>query len=356
MDKNIFIVWIRIGDYHLARINAVKDIYGKENVFSADIAGSDSLYKWTLDNVDNHFVLSDKPAEAGDFWARFRNYKKIVKQHNIKYCCLAGYGRKEFIAYIIWSKLTGRKVLLFSESWYGKKSIGTFFKKLFLKLFVDKMLVSGIHARDFAVDILGQKPQNVAIPYSVVDNDHFKASKPYDPNHRVMLCMARYSEEKNQVRLIEAFLKSELSKTWTLKLVGAGPLKEKLQELIKDTDKVILSNWADYNTLPSIYENASFFVLASTFEPWGLVVNEAMSAGLPVAGAEVLGCRPDLITEKNGFVFDSFSTDSIRESFDKIAKLSDDELRAMSNESIRIIKDFTPQVWAQKMLGLLDIK
>ena len=356
MNKNIFIVWIRIGDYHLSRINAVKRIYGKQHVFSADIAGSDSLYKWNTGEVENHFILSDKPAEKGDFFNRFRNYRKVVKEHNIKYCCLAGYGRKEFIAYIIWSKLTGRKVLLFSESWYGKKSIGAFFKKMLLNLFVDKMLVSGINARDFAINILGQKKEKVAIPYSVVDNNHFKSDEPYNPQNKIMLCMARFSPEKNQERLIEAFLQSDLSKTWKLKLVGAGPDKEKLENLVKDTDKVIISNWADYNTLPSIYKNSSFFVLASIFEPWGLVVNEAMSAGLPVACASVVGCKPDLVTDKNGFVFDSFDTDSIKNCFDKISKLSDEQLVMMSDESKKIIENFTPEVWANKLLELLEIK
>jgi glycosyltransferase involved in cell wall biosynthesis len=46
-------------------------------------------------------------------------------------------------------------------------------------------------------------------------------------------------------------------------------------------------------------------VHASTTEQWGLVVNEAMAAGLPVLVSDRCGCAPDLVeVGVNGFTFD----------------------------------------------------
>jgi glycosyltransferase involved in cell wall biosynthesis len=46
------------------------------------------------------------------------------------------------------------------------------------------------------------------------------------------------------------------------------------------------------------------FVLPSTFEPWGLVVNEVMNAGRPILVSDRVGCGPDLVQPgRNGFIF-----------------------------------------------------
>ena len=253
------------------------------------------------------------------------------------------------------SKVLGRKVLIFSESWYGKRSFFNVVKSCFLKIFVDAFLVSGTRAKDFAENILKISSKKVAIPYSVVDNEHFKNPKQYNPNAKIMLCMARFSKEKNQEFLINAFLKSKLSKNWTLKLVGAGPLKEYLENKFKENDNIKLCNWANYSQLPEIYHNSSFFVLASTFEPWGLVVNEAMSAGLPVACSNAVGAIPDLVTQENGFIFDENNENQLIGVFDKISQLSDNQLLLMSSRSVEIIKGFTPEIWAEKVVKLLNI-
>ena len=46
------------------------------------------------------------------------------------------------------------------------------------------------------------------------------------------------------------------------------------------------------------FQNASCFVCPSLFEPWGLVVNEALSSGLPVIAAKEVGACYDLIAGK----------------------------------------------------------
>jgi glycosyltransferase involved in cell wall biosynthesis len=56
--------------------------------------------------------------------------------------------------------------------------------------------------------------------------------------------------------------------------------------------------------LPALYDLCDLFVLPSSYEPWGLVVNEVMNVGRPVIVSDRVGCWPDLVkSEVNGGIF-----------------------------------------------------
>jgi len=73
-------------------------------------------------------------------------------------------------------------------------------------------------------------------------------------------------------------------------IVGDGPLKGTLAN-------ATLLGFRNQSELPAIYAAADVLVLPSDRqETWGLVINEAMAAGLPVVASDAVGCVPDLIT------------------------------------------------------------
>src|SRR6185369_3826531 len=91
---------------------------------------------------------------------------------------------------------------------------------------------------------------------------------------------------------------------WKLVLLGDGPTN--LIRLIADLelqDSVLLPGFKQYEELPTYYGLANAFVHASTSEPWGLVINEAVASGLPVIVSNRCGCAPELVNG-NGFTFD----------------------------------------------------
>lgn len=67
------------------------------------------------------------------------------------------------------------------------------------------------------------------------------------------------------------------------------------------------------------YDNAHVFVLPSTSEQWGLVVNEAMAAGLPVIVSDKVGAAFDLVEGYNtGFIFNSADVDALSKSMKQL--------------------------------------
>ena len=110
---------------------------------------------------------------------------------------------------------------------------------------------------------------------------------------------------------------------WRLVITGDGKLRPSLMRRIDElgmAGDVLLPGFKQYDELPIYYGLASAFVHASTTEQWGLVVNEAMAAGLPVLVSNRCGCAPDLVQDGvNGFTFDPYDVDRLAELMLKVS-------------------------------------
>ena len=88
-----------------------------------------------------------------------------------------------------------------------------------------------------------------------------------------------------------------------LVLVGDGPDATTLREFAaaRSLCRVVFAGSRQPRDLPPIYAAADLFVLPSRHEPWGVVVNEAMAAGLPVVLTDRVGAAADLLVDgENG--------------------------------------------------------
>jgi sugar transferase (PEP-CTERM/EpsH1 system associated) len=120
--------------------------------------------------------------------------------------------------------------------------------------------------------------------------------------------IGRFSEEKDQITLVKAFLlllvKYDLSGiNIKLTLIGDGPLKEKLVRLLEDSSaskKTFMPG--ECNDIPAQLRGFDVFVLPSLGEGISNTILEAMSTGLPVIATNV-GGNPELIQDnETGFL------------------------------------------------------
>ena len=351
MKHNVLMIWNRVGDYHLARWRNLEARGFFKEVYTAQLGVSDRLYKWTSGN-DPILHLSQKPVEAFDLINRIKNFVSILKNKKINVVVLAGYGKLEYILFIIISQSLGKKVILFAESWYGTNTLKNLIKGLFLKKTVNGLFVSGIRAMTHFKNSLGLKKMRMMMGYSTVDNDHFSVQNDFRSN--IILCVARYSAEKNLFMLIKAFRRSKLFHSHILMLLGDGPLKDQLREEIGEySDKIILCDWKAYHELPACYASSKCLVLPSLFEPWGLVVNEAMAAGLPVIASNQCGCVEDLLQEGFGLTFDAHSEQDLISCLNELSRWQDKEFLHQSSLGKSTIKKFSLDSWSESLIKLV---
>ena len=87
--------------------------------------------------------------------------------------------------------------------------------------------------------------------------------------------------------------------------VGDGALRPTIEALARERDipGVVVTGFVNQSRIPEMYACGDIFVLPSLREPWGLSVNEAMAAGLPIIASDRVGCAADLIADGvNGYV------------------------------------------------------
>lgn len=122
------------------------------------------------------------------------------------------------------------------------------------------------------------------------------------------LYVGRLIPRKGVDELIEAFNHIAAKGDATLTIVGDGPEKRVLMQM--QTEKAArLTTWVgriENHRVCEFMAAADVLVLPSKYEPWGLVVNEAMAAGLPVIASRKVGAAVDLIrTGVTGLMLDN---------------------------------------------------
>ena len=78
--------------------------------------------------------------------------------------------------------------------------------------------------------------------------------------------------------------------------VGDGALAGAVTALLPP-GRGAVTGFVNQAELPSCYHAADILVLPSGSEPWGLVVNEAMAAGVLPVVSDRVGCAPDLVAD-----------------------------------------------------------
>jgi len=150
------------------------------------------------------------------------------------------------------------------------------------------------------------------VPYSV-DNDRFVAAskltseekaavrKRYNvPMDRpLVLYAAKFTHRKRPGDLLDAVrrLKGKNGRPYTVVMAGSGELERELRAFCAEhrLDNVVFTGFINQSELPRLYGASDVFVLPSENEPWGLAVNEAMCAGLPIVVSREVGCVADLV-------------------------------------------------------------
>ena len=137
----------------------------------------------------------------------------------------------------------------------------------------------------------------------------FRAEHGLSADRRHLLFSGRLIPVKRVDLLIDAFARiAEERPEWDLVIAGDGPLREALEQRVPEPlrQRVRWLGFCDMEPMVRAYHAADVLVLPSDYEPWGVVLNEAMAAGLAVVASDVVGAAYDMVSDRvNGRLFTS---------------------------------------------------
>ena len=142
-------------------------------------------------------------------------------------------------------------------------------------------------------------------------------------NAVVFVYVGRLENYKGLDLLLKSF-KSVDGENRRLLIVGDGSMRERVKRAAADESHIVYLGGKDFVGVIESFAVSDIAVLPSTFEPWGLVVNEAMAAGLPVIASDRVGCVDDLVLDqKTGIVFPSGELNYLVDAMEAVAEDSD---------------------------------
>ncbi len=360
---NISILFSNFGPYHLARFQAFKDVCNSQkwSCNGIELAQYQAEYPWKPENKKLKDtivpVTKNKQLEKINFIFLIKQLYHVLFQVKPDILVVSGYSRPAMLCAVLWTVINRKKAILLSES-KEDDAIRINWREM-LKLWLVKLyksaLVGGRIHKDY-LSKLGMSSQAIFYGYDVVDNEVFSPHKikslPKILNQPYFLSINRFIPKKNLLSLIESYSKYRQlvgNKAWDLVLCGDGELRDQIEDKIAQLnlqDVVHLPGFLQQEQLLPYFAHASCFVHASTTEQWGLVVNEAMAAGLPLLVSHRCGCFEDLVIEGvNGFGFKPENLEQLTQLMVNVSSENID-LQKMGQASLKHIQKYSPDYFA----------
>jgi len=211
---------------------------------------------------------------------------------------------------------------------------------------------NGAIAIKYFSEVFGYPKDRIFNQYLTVDIETIKDFRKYKnelkkqiiskynipPAKNVVIYSGRLIKRKNVDLIIKSL---EGLKNVFLLIVGDGEVNKELSKLAKNLkiDYKITGFIEDQEELFKIYYAGDLLVLPSSHDAWGLVVNEAMAAGLPVIVSNRCGCSLDLVKDgENGFILSDLENPKILRNL--IIKTLENKEK-FSKKSLEIIDNWT---------------
>jgi glycosyltransferase involved in cell wall biosynthesis len=332
--KKILLLWSPLADYTVACFKKLSEKKNIELYLIHQPGESDAPY--------DQFDL--------DFFKKVLVYKKENEKQLDDFCLnlapdiilMASWNYPFYMSIAKRSKRKGSYVIsTFDGQWKAtlKQRIGILISPFFLKPAIDNFFVPGDRQAKFARK-LGYK--NPLLGFYSAYTDRFKNITRNLTSNK-FLFIGRLVPIKGIEYMIEAYkeYRRSVNDPWELIVVGKG----ELSSVCKNVAGVEMKDFIQPKDLPAILSEATCLVLPSFFEPWGLVIHEAVTSGLPVICSHECGGLTMFVRDgQNGYIINPDRA-SLVSAMKKMSVKTKYELGEMSATSRLLGSLWTTEKW-----------
>jgi glycosyltransferase involved in cell wall biosynthesis len=230
-----------------------------------------------------------------------------------------------------------------------------------------QVLTASSTGRDMMIS-LGFPADRVSMTLDTVDNDWWLAQANavnreearkqlgFQSHEKIILFCAKLQPWKRPMDLLRAFSSATIPNS-KLVFAGDGAQRAKLEKEATARNvsgKVQFLGFVNQSQLPKLYKSADLMVIPSRYEPFGLVVNEAMLCDCPVIASDRVGAVRDLITHgETGYVYPCDDVNALAALLQ--SSLSDPaRLQSLRQNALQRIQTWTPQASADALVQAVE--
>jgi glycosyltransferase involved in cell wall biosynthesis len=312
----------------------------------------------------------DKPSRALREWRRGGRIIDWLIKNKIQFVVMMGYNDPGRMRIIRWCRRNQIPCFLFGDSnIHGDHPTG-------LKALVKKQVVGWVVRSCAGVLPCGSLGKAYFLKYGASPDRIFYF--PYEPDYQLIRDLRaetihrvkeKYALRDNRRRIVysgrllahkrvdllfNAFLTiAEQRPEWDLIVIGTGKNKDELLAMIPPalSDRFIWTGFIDdQQTISAIYRLSDLLVLPSDYEPWALVINEAVAAGLAIISSSVVGASAELVRDGiNGRLFPAGDLPALTAALLEVTR--DGVIQSMKQASPAVLQDW--QTRGDPVQGLL---
>lgn len=315
--KDIVFINNTVAPYRIPLFNKIKDLFAEKdlNMKAVFLCEKETVRKWSVDydsiNFDyeilpNIYQRRNKSTTTSD---------TIINSGFGKYCfshivVLFGYNYLTYLLIMFFRTILLKKTILFCESTLSDKprtaGVKHKLKCILLKCFFSSYIVPGLESKKFleSYNINPNKitiAENAIAPFVHDNNEQHSENERLNEDYINILYVGRLAKEKNLAFILNNIPQNS-GFNYRVIIVGSGPEEAKLKN-IETSSLVEFKGYQEGVELAKTFNESDIFILPSSSEPWGLVVNEAINSGLAILVSNKVGCRHELVTD-NGQVFE----------------------------------------------------
>ena len=307
-----------ISRYTRYQIRALREIFGKNEVFALSLLGPDD------ESFEDDFQVDYYGSAINGRWEQIKFAFKLLLTSLIKRpeFLLVAHVNFSGLGYII-SRLSGSKCILNVyglELWSSMRKDAAFGLRK-----VDALISDCYNTKDYLLNSKLRSYDDITVIWDCVDLNKFKPFKGdfsalqarynlADNGKIKILTLGRLAQEaihKGYHRLLEVFEQLDQSKYYLI-IAGKGNMKEELESIVKEKglmDNVCFTGMVLEEDMNVLYSYADIFSLVSEVgegkgEGIPLTPLEAMACGTPIIVGNQDGSRESIFDNRNGSVVD----------------------------------------------------
>lgn len=323
--------------------------------------------KWDVPLLDGYrwVQIPNKGSGGESFWGIYNpGIWGLIREGKFDaILCYTGYLRASFWIARVRAWLSGVSFLFGTDTTTLSSQDGRQWKRPIKRLFwpllyrlATQVIVPSSGTRELMLSLGIAADRITLTPFSVdnewwlaqsvkVDRKAVRSSWGIPPEAVVILYCAKLQPWKRPQDLLQAFARSEL-KNGFLVVAGEGPFRSRMEEeaaKLGISERTRFLGFVNQSQLPAVYTASDVLVLPSSYEPFGVVVNEASLCGCAAVASDRVGSARDLIaTVDPGLVYPCGDVEALSTLLSKLTR-DPERVRELGRAARRRLAEWSPE-------------